>query len=69
MYGILHAHSTFSLHDSAQNPEELVLRAKEVGAKNVTLTPHVGANSVENLLRIGDEVVETIEKCIKEGKI
>ena len=38
-------------------------------AKNVTLTPHVGANSVENLLRIGDEVVETIEKCIKEGKI
>ena len=33
-------------------------------AKNVTLTPHVGANSVENLLRIGDEVVETIEKCI-----
>ena len=38
-------------------------------AKNVTLTPHVGANSVENLLRIGDEVVETIEKCINEGKI
>ena len=38
-------------------------------AKNVTLTPHVGANSVENLLRIGDEVVETIEKCIKEGKL
>ena len=38
-------------------------------AKNVTLTPHVGANSVENLLRRGDEVVETIEKCIKEGKI
>ena len=38
-------------------------------AKNVTRTPHVGAISVENLLRIGDEVVETIEKCIKEGKI
>ena len=31
--------------------------------------PPAGANSVENLLRIGDEVVETIEKCIKEGKI
>lgn len=36
---------------------------------NITLTPHVGANSVENLLRIGDEVVETIEKLKKEGKI
>lgn len=37
--------------------------------ENVTLTPHVGANSVENLLRIGDEVVETISAFIKEGKI
>lgn len=36
---------------------------------NITLTPHVGANSVENLLRIGDEVIETIEKHKKEGKI
>ncbi len=36
---------------------------------NITLTPHVGANSVENLLRIGDEVIETIEKLKKEGKI
>lgn len=39
------------------------------GCENVTLTPHVGANSVENLLRIGEEVCETIEKCIKEGRI
>ena len=36
---------------------------------NITLTPHVGANSVENLLRIGDEVIETIKKLKKEGKI
>ena len=36
---------------------------------NITLTPHVGANSVENLLRIGDEVIETIENLKKEGKI
>ena len=36
---------------------------------NITLTPHVGANSVENLLRIGDEVIETIDGLIKEGKI
>ena len=36
---------------------------------NITLTPHVGANSVENLLRIGEEVVETIDSLKKEGKI
>lgn len=35
----------------------------------VTLTPHVGANTVENMLRIGDEVVETIEKLVNEKKI
>lgn len=37
--------------------------------ENVTLSPHVGANSTENLLRIGDEVYATIENLIKEGKI
>lgn len=37
--------------------------------ENITLTPHVGANSVENLLRIGEEVVETIDNLKKEGKI
>lgn len=40
MYGILHAHSTFSLHDSGQSPLELVLKAKELGVTNVTLTDH-----------------------------
>jgi len=35
----------------------------------VTLTPHVGANSVENLLRIGDEIVETIKSLKAEGKL
>ena len=39
------------------------------GCENVTLTPHVGANSVENLLRIGEEVCETIAQCKKEGRI
>lgn len=37
------------------------------GCENTTFTPHVGANSVENLLRIGEEVLETIEKYVKEG--
>lgn len=38
-------------------------------AERVTLTPHVGANSVENLLRIGDEIVDTINSLRNEGKI
>lgn len=39
------------------------------GCANVTFTPHVGANSVENLLRIGQEVYDTIDSLIKEGKL
>ncbi len=35
----------------------------------VTLTPHVGANSVENLLRIGEEVCALIAQLKKEGKL
>ncbi|NLZ69184.1 MAG: hydroxyacid dehydrogenase [Spirochaetales bacterium] len=37
-----------------------------LAAERVTLTPHVGANTNENLLRIGAEVIETIEKYKKE---
>ena len=40
-----------------------------LGLENVTLTPHVGANTTENLLRIGEEVFETIGNLKKEGKI
>ncbi len=40
-----------------------------LGSDRVTLTPHVGANSKENLLRIGDEVCDTIERLKSEGKI
>ncbi len=38
-------------------------------AQHVTLTPHVGANSKENLLRIGDEIVTTIKSLKEEGKL
>ncbi len=38
-------------------------------AERVTLTPHVGANTNENLLRIGNEVITTIENALKEGKL
>ena len=38
-------------------------------AERVTLTPHVGANSVENLARIGEETYEILEELKKEGVI
>ncbi len=37
--------------------------------KNVFMTPHIGASSVENLLRIGSEAHSIIEDLVKEGKI
>jgi D-3-phosphoglycerate dehydrogenase len=36
-----------------------------LSAPNVILTPHIGASSKENLLRIGDEVVELLESWRK----
>jgi D-3-phosphoglycerate dehydrogenase len=36
-----------------------------LAAPNVVMTPHIGASSKENLLRIGDEVVELLEKWAK----
>ncbi|MBI4915542.1 MAG: hydroxyacid dehydrogenase [Acidobacteria bacterium] len=36
-----------------------------LAAPNVIMTPHIGASSKENLLRIGDEVVELLEKSGK----
>ncbi|HKM07061.1 MAG TPA: NAD(P)-dependent oxidoreductase [Sphaerochaeta sp.] len=38
-------------------------------ADNVTLTPHVGANSVENLVRIGEESFDIISELLKGGKL
>jgi D-3-phosphoglycerate dehydrogenase len=35
----------------------------------VTLTPHIGANSEENLLRIGEEVLYIIDELVKGGKL
>lgn len=36
----LHIHSTFSIGDSPQSPDDIVRRIKELGGKNVTLTDH-----------------------------
>jgi len=37
-------------------------------APNVIMTPHIGASSRENLLRIGEEVESIIEEFVKGGK-
>lgn len=37
-------------------------------APNVIMTPHIGASSRENLLRIGQEVESIIEEFVKGGK-
>ncbi len=38
-------------------------------AKNVFMTPHLGASSAENLLRIGSEAYSIIDELNKEGKL
>ncbi len=40
-----------------------------LAAEHVTLTPHIGANSEENLLRIGEETCAIIEELLKGGKL
>ena len=37
-------------------------------APNVVMLPHLGASSKENLLRIGEEVVQIIDAFVKGGK-
>jgi D-3-phosphoglycerate dehydrogenase len=41
-------------------------RSSLIDAPNVVLLPHIGASSKENLLRIGDIVVEIIEEFSKK---
>ena len=38
-------------------------------APNVIMTPHLGASSRENLLRIGEEVFNIIDEYVKGGKL
>ena len=54
MFGILHTHSVYSQNDSTQTPEELVLRTKELGYKDVTLTDHGTLLGIEEFLEAGE---------------
>ncbi|HIV98922.1 MAG TPA: hydroxyacid dehydrogenase [Candidatus Ornithospirochaeta avicola] len=47
--------------------EPLDMASPLLSCENITLTPHVGANSNENLLRIGEEVIQTIDKYVSLG--
>jgi len=38
-------------------------------APNVFMTPHIGASTTENLLRIGGVVEEILDEYVKEGKL
>ncbi|MBU1701349.1 MAG: hydroxyacid dehydrogenase [Candidatus Eisenbacteria bacterium] len=38
-------------------------------APNVYMTPHIGASTTENLLRIGDVIEEILNAYVKEGKL
>ena len=40
-----------------------------LSSANVQMTPHLGASSAENLLRIGTESFSIIEELIKDGKL
>ncbi len=60
--GKLRAYAT-DVWPSDPPPADYIL----LGKPNVIMTPHLGASSKENLLRIGDEVVARIEGYKKEG--
>ena len=51
--GFLHCHTMFSLFDSAVTPDELVKRAKELGAENITLTDHGTLLGIEPFMDAG----------------
>ena len=55
MFGVLHAHSVYSLNDSPQTPEALVKRTKELGYQDVTLTDHGTLLGIEEFLEAGEK--------------
>lgn len=53
--GFLHCHTMYSLFDSAITPNDLVKRAKELGAENITLTDHGTLLGIEPFMDAGKE--------------
>lgn len=55
-HGFLHCHSMYSTNDSTATPIELVEKAKELGAPNITLTDHGTMLGIEPFLKAGKEL-------------
>ena len=55
-YGFLHCHTMYSTNDSTATPMELVEKAKELGAPNITLTDHGTMLGIEPFLKAGKEL-------------
>jgi error-prone DNA polymerase len=55
-YSELHCHSSFSLLDGASNPEELVLRAKEIGLNALALTDHDDLGGIVRFAQAAKEI-------------
>lgn len=55
MFGILHTHSMFSLHDSTQTVEDIVRKVKDLGYFNVTLTDHGTMLGIDDFMEAGKE--------------
>lgn len=62
--GKLSCYATDVFESDPPSPESPLL-----SAPNVILMPHVGGSSKENLLRIGDAVVELMGKWVKAAKV
>lgn len=54
-HGLFHVHSTYSLNDSAMSIDEMLAKAKEIGAKNITLTDHGTLLGIEPFMKKGAE--------------
>ena len=50
---ILHVHSMYSKFDSTQSPEEMMIRAKEIGCQNITLTDHGTLLGIPSFMEAG----------------
>ena len=72
MSGILHIHSMYSINDSTQTPEDIVLKAKEIGINNITLTDHGTLMGIENFMAAGKKhnvnSIPGVETYIKERR-
>lgn len=62
--GKVGAYATDVWYNDPPDPESPILKAP-----NTLLAPHIGASSKENLLRIGDVIVELLDEYTKTGKL